>query len=275
MAAAQLSSATGEPMLRSLRLICSVALLGAALSASAATPEKPAAKSDDPRVVIASKLPGAKPEQVRPTPLPGIYEVTLGRLTLHVTADGKYAIAGDLYDLSSEANLSEKNRTTVRVRSLAKLKDSDTIVFGNAGAKHTVTVFTDTDCGYCRKLHSEMAELNRLGIRVRYAAYPRGGPGSEAWNAMEAVWCAKDRRNALTRAKAGEHMAKANCGATPVASQYHLGEEMGVDGTPAIFTESGEKIGGYMPAAKLLEQLNELRAEAAASAAEKTSATTP
>jgi thiol:disulfide interchange protein DsbC len=272
MVSAQLSSATGEPMLRLLRLTPSIALLGATFSAAAATPAKPAEKSDDPRVVIASKLPGAKPENVRATPLPGIYEVTMGRLTLHVTADGKYAIAGDLYDLNTESNLSEKNRTGVRVRSLAKLKDSDAIIFGAAGAKHTVTVFTDTDCGYCRKLHSEMAELNRLGIRVRYVAFPRGGPGTEAWSTKEAVWCAKDRRAALTRAKLGDNVGKASCGATPVSSQYQLGEEMGVDGTPAIFTDAGQKIGGYMPAAKLLEQLNELHAE---SAAEKTSAAAP
>ena len=242
-----------------------------ALTATAAEPAKPAKtdadKSVDIRTQISKKLPGSTPDDVRATPIPGIYEVSVGKMTLHITADGKYVIAGDLYDLATEVNLTEKTRGARRVKALAAIKDSETIVFGNAAAKHTLTVFTDTDCGYCRKLHSEIAELNRLGIRVRYLAYPRGGPGSESWATMESVWCAKDRRDALTRAKLGEPIAPAKCGATPVTSQFRLGDEMGVDGTPAIFTETGEQVGGYLPPQTLLSKLEQLRAPTPTAAA--------
>jgi thiol:disulfide interchange protein DsbC len=240
------------------RSVVAVSFLFAA-SAMAAEPAKPLVKSDDIRVQLAKKLPGAKPEDVRPTPIAGMYEITLGSSTAYISADGKYLISGDLYEIDSKSNLTEDRRTEGRVKALATVKDADMISFGPTMAKHNITVFIDVDCGYCRKLHSEIAELNKLGVRVRYAAYPRSGPGTESWTKMEAVWCAKDRRNALTRSQLGEDVGPARCGATTVASQYKLGEDMGVNGTPAIFTEAGDYIGGYLPPQKLLEQLEELK----------------
>jgi thiol:disulfide interchange protein DsbC len=120
--------------------------------------------------------------------------------------------------------------------------------------KHTITVFTDVECIYCRKLHSEIEELNRLGVRVRYLAYPRTGPGTEDWRKMETVWCAKDRKTAITQAKLGKPVSAPSC-AAPVKKQYELGEQLGVRGTPAILTMSGEYIGGYLPPAQILQQL--------------------
>jgi len=250
-------------------LVLTALLSGATAIALAATPPaKPAtAKADDIRVQLAAKLPGAKPEDVRPSPIPGVYEISLGSSTAYISADGKYLISGDLYEIASKTNLTESRRSEARVRSLAALKDSELIVFSPVTPpKHIITVFTDVDCGYCRKLHSEIAELNKLGIRVRYAAYPRSGPGTESWSKVEAVWCAKDRREALTRAKQGEDVAPAKCGATPVASQYGLGEEMGVRGTPAIFTQSGEYVSGYLPAPELAKHLDQLKTSSDVSA---------
>jgi thiol:disulfide interchange protein DsbC len=135
------------------------------------------------------------------------------------------------------------------------------IVFAPASpdaSKHTITVFTDVECGYCRKLHSEIEQINKLGVRVRYMAYPRAGPGTDDWHKMEAVWCSKDRKNAITQAKNGNDVKAPSCGATPIAKQYALGEQMGVRGTPAIFTATGDYIGGYLPPQQLLEQLNQL-----------------
>jgi thiol:disulfide interchange protein DsbC len=120
-------------------------------------------------------------------------------------------------------------------------------------------VFTDVDCGYCRKLHSQIAEYNRLGIRVRYAFYPRTGPGTESWHKAEAVWCSVDRQAALTLAKAGKEVpAKPTCGTTPVAHTYELGQELGMRGTPGIFTEHGDYIAGYFAPDRLLQKLKEL-----------------
>lgn len=240
-----------------------LAAMSGSVVAQQAQPAKNVDAGGDIRAQLAKRLPGAKPEDVRPTPIQGIYEISLGTSTAYISADGKYLISGDLYEIDSKTNLTDGRRAEVRVRSLAALKDSDTIIFGPAAAKHTITIFTDPDCGYCRRLHSEIAELNKLGVRVRYAAYPRSGPGTGTWTKMEAVWCAKDRRDALTRAKLGEDVGAAKCGVTPIASQHRLGEELGVNGTPAIFTEAGDYIGGYLPPQRLVAYLDELRGSVA------------
>ncbi len=251
-------------------VVVSVAAMIAALLATtvmAAEPAQAAIKSDDIRVQLAKKLPGAKPEDVRPTPIPGMYEIALGASMAYISADGKYLISGDMYEVATKTNLSEAHRTHARVEALAALREGDTIVFGPATAvatKHTITVFIDVDCGYCRKLHSQIAELNKLGIRVRYAAYPRSGPGSSSWAKMETVWCSKDRHDALTRSQLDEDIGNAKCGVTPIASEYKLGEDLGVNGTPAIFTEAGDYIGGYLPPQKLLSYLDELKAQSLA-----------
>jgi thiol:disulfide interchange protein DsbC len=218
------------------------------------------AKIDDIRAQLAAKLPGAKPEDVRPSAIPGMYEIALGSSIGYISADGKYLISGDMYEIASKNNLTENRRTEARIKVMANLKDSDLIVFSPVTPpKHIVTIFTDVDCSYCRKLHSEIAELNKMGIRVRYAAYPRGGPGTESWAKFESVWCSKDRRAALTDAKMGESV-KANKCATPVAAQYKMGEDMGVRGTPAIYTSTGEYVSGYLPAQELAAYLDELTA---------------
>lgn len=253
-----------------LRVGCALALTIMLVANAQSATGQPA--DDDIRVQLAKALPGAKPEDVRATPVPGLYEITVHGTTGYISADGKYLILGDLYDVATRTNLTDQRRMESRARLLATVKDDDTIIFGPADAKHTITVFTDTDCGYCRKLHSEIAEINKLGIRVRYAAYPRGGPGSPSWETMQTVWCSKDRREALTRAKLDEPIKAAKCGVTPVAREYNLGVEMGINGTPAIFTPRGDYIGGYLPPAKLAAYLDELDARAnAANAGKKTS----
>lgn len=249
-------------------VVCSlIAMIGVASAAepvvktapaAAAQTSPVAAKAADPRALIAKKFPGIKAEDVKTSPLPGIYEVAMGSDTAYVSADGKYLINGDMYEIESRINLTEAGRSGVRRAALAKLDERDMIIFSPAKPTHTITVFTDVECGYCRKLHGEIDQLNKLGVRVRYMAYPRAGPGSDDWHKMENVWCSKDRKAAITQAKSGSDVKAPACGATPVAKQFALGEKLGVNGTPAIFTDAGDYIGGYLPPDKLLEQLEQL-----------------
>ena len=219
-------------------------------------------KVTEARAAIAARFPGVKPDQIRPSPVPGVYEVGMGADTAYVSADGKFLFSGDLYEVETRTNLTEAGRAVARSKALARLDERDMIVFGPAASKYTITVFTDVECGYCRKLHGEIEQLNKLGVRVRYLAYPRAGPGTDDWAKMEAVWCSKDRNGAITKAKQGEPV-DAKCAATPVAKQYELGEEMGVQGTPAIFTPSGDYIGGYLPPKDMVRQLDQLKVAAA------------
>jgi thiol:disulfide interchange protein DsbC len=224
----------------------------------------PAASADqpvDPRVGLLKLLPaGAKIDDLRPSPIAGLYEYSQGADISYLTADGKYFIDGSVYDMNTRQNLTEERRTKARVALINAIPESEMLVFSPKNPIYTITVFTDIDCPYCRKLHSQIAEFNKLGIRVRYLFYPRTGPNTESWRKAEAVWCAADRNEALTRAKAGgEVQTNKVCGPNPVAREYALGQSIGVQGTPAIVTENGDYINGYMPPQEMVKELKELQ----------------
>jgi thiol:disulfide interchange protein DsbC len=232
-----------------------------ALAASAATTQ-PAAKADV-RAEIARRL-EVKIEDVKPSPVEGLYEIRSGAEVGYVSTDGRFYVDGDVFDMTSKANLTEERRQEGRISLMAGVSDADAIIFAPTGAtRHTLTVFTDIDCAYCRRLHQEIGELNRLGIRVRYLMYPRNGPGTEAWHKAEAVWCSADRHDALTRAKRGETIKPGKC-ETPIAAHYALGQRLGIQGTPGIITDRGEYLAGYLPAASMAEYLESSAKTAAA-----------
>ena len=214
----------------------------------------PSAKVD-PRVEIASRIPGTKPDELRATPIPNIYELARGSEIAYVTTDGKYAISGDLFDIPKNVNLTEDHRRDLRMKQIDAIPESEMVVFGPKDPKYTVTVFTDVDCAYCRQLHSQIADYNRLGIKVRYIFYPRTGPNTESWTKAEEVWCSDNRNDALTRAKLGQPLKAKPCANNPVARTYALGRDFGLQGTPAIVAANGEMFGGYLPPAQLLDEL--------------------
>jgi thiol:disulfide interchange protein DsbC len=242
-----------DPMTTRSRLTL-LALLGAFASIAFSADEP--AQSVDPRVAVAKNIQGATPEELRATPIPGIWELDRGADMIYVTADGKYAITGDLYDLPKNANLSEARRKDAREKLLAGIPESDMLIFGPKNLKYTVTVFTDVDCPYCRKLHSQIAEYNRLGVRVRYLFYPRSGPDTESWAKAEQVWCSTNRNDALTKAKLGQELkSPKSCGNSPVARDYALGQKFDIKGTPAIVLNNGEMLGGYLSPMQLVQRL--------------------
>lgn len=203
-----------------------------------------------------SKLPV---EEVIVSQMPGLYEVVLSDGTVLFTdKTGTYFIVGDLYQATGRnlVNLSDMRRNDMRKDLIAGLDETDMVVFSpKPGNKKTsITVFTDIDCGYCRKLHQEIPELNRIGIEVRYLAYPRAGIDSESYDKIVSAWCADDQRSALTRAKSGQKIESRRC-ANPVAEHFALGGAIGVTGTPSIIFEDGRLVPGYLPADRLAQQL--------------------
>lgn len=210
---------------------------------------------------LAGKLHGVQASDIKDSPIPGLYQVVVGTDVAYITEDGRYAFQGDLYDLKDSANLTENARAASRVALLSAVDRSTAIIFKpkNGKVKHRVTVFTDVDCGYCRQFHRDIDKVNALGIEVDYLFFPRTGPNTSSWTKAEHVWCAKDQKAALTRAKLGGAVpdTDASCGATPVEAQYELGQEVGVSGTPAIFADDGQLLGGYVPPQKLFELLEQ------------------
>jgi len=199
-----------------------------------------------------------KIERISPSPLTDLWQVELaGGRQLYVSVDGKYLIQGNLYEFKANkglVNLTQKEEQKGIAKIINSVDVAEMIVFAPKKPKAHITVFTDTTCGYCQKLHSEIDEINKLGIEVRYMAFPRGGQGSEGYQELVNVWCAPNKQDAITRAKNRESVAKANllC-KSPVVKHYEIGNLIGVNGTPAIVLEDGTVIPGYRPAAELAE----------------------
>ncbi|MET0282119.1 MAG: DsbC family protein [Steroidobacteraceae bacterium] len=223
----------------------------------------PLAKGD-PRIALSAKLPGTRPEDLRATPIPGIFELSHGADISYVTADAKFVFSGDLYQVSMNGdfpNLTEVRRREMRAARLAAIPESQMLVFGPATAPHTITVFTDIDCPWCQRLHSQIAQYNQLGIRVRYLFYPRTGPDTESWYKADAVWCSANRNEAFTRAKNGEDVKQKPCPSSPVKRDYELGQEIGVTGTPGVVLENGELVPGYLAPKQMLAHITESLAQ--------------
>jgi thiol:disulfide interchange protein DsbC len=230
-----------------------LAPLSRGLHAQEATPAKV-----DPRIELAKRIPGAHPDDFKPSPVAGIYELTRGTDISYVTVDAKYVFSGDLYRIDAKGefpNLSDERRRSIRQHLMASADESQMLVFSPKAPKYTVTVFTDVDCTWCRKLHSQIAEYNRLGVKVRYMFYPRSGPNTESWTKAEEVWCSPNRNQALTLAKLDQLPKVKACGATPVRQEYELGKDLGVTATPAIMLDDGELLMGYVEPANLVKRL--------------------
>ncbi|PCC97956.1 thioredoxin fold domain-containing protein [Halopseudomonas pelagia] len=230
-------------------------LLMASLSALCATAVL-AEPADDIRASLSKlNLPVAI-KTISESPISGVYQVQLdsGRI-LYASGDGQFLIQGALYDLSAAQprNLTSAAEAAGIGEVVNGLPQDQLVIFAPDKPKTHVTVFTDVDCGYCRLLHSEVGKLNDLGIEVRYAAFPRSGPGQPSAKIMESIWCAEDRQEAMTEAKLGNKIETLTCD-NPVNKQFALGQQVGVQGTPAIFMANGVLLPGYKPAAELAEQ---------------------
>lgn len=211
------------------------------------------------REELASRLNGVEVKDISDSPVAGVYQVAVGANVAYVTKDGRYIIRGDIYDAETSANVTEDTRAQARVSMLEGIDPASMIVFkpADGNVKHTITIFTDVDCGYCRQFHREIDKVTALGIEVHYLFYPRTGPNTESWTKADEVWCAPNRNQALTRAKLGGEIPQSAACQTPVESHYALGQRIGVRGTPAIFSETGELVGGYLPPATLAKVLDD------------------
>lgn len=204
------------------------------------------------RASLKKAIPAMQAEQISQTPIAGIYEVKYGTEIYYASADGLFLIRGEVLDLAQKKNLTEESRSAARRLLLESLDRNSMIIFAPKEVKHHMTVFTDVDCGYCRKLHQEIEELNGYGIEVRYLLFPRAGIDSESAIKSQSVWCANDQRNALAEAKIGNEVTKKSC-ENPIAKNIGLADQIGLTGTPTIILDNGEIVSGYVPAAKLKE----------------------
>ena len=221
----------------------------------------PTANADENaiRQAMAKSMPSVKIDSVKPSEVKGLYEVTVGANIFYVSDDGKYLLQGRLVDVAARTDLTEQKLSGKRIQAIEKIGQNNMIVFKPKISKYTVTVFTDIDCGYCRKLHSEIDQYLAQGITIQYLFFPRAGKNSDSYNKAVSVWCADDRNAALTAAKKDQKVPAKTCD-NPVDEHMQLGEDFDVKGTPMIVTEKGNIYPGYLPAKQLVEALESEKA---------------
>lgn len=194
--------------------------------------------------------------EVTPAPVPGFFQAIVGNeQVIYISEDGRYVMQGSLIDLQTRQNLSEQLLDTqlrpVRKAAIDAVDEASMVVFTPKQTKHTVTVFTDIDCFYCRKLHAEIEQLTAMGIKVRYMAFPRAGVDSPSYFQAVNVWCAKDQQAAMTQAKRQQPVAPATCD-HQIKQHMQVVRDLGLRGTPAMVLENGQLLAGYVPANELL-----------------------
>lgn len=215
------------------------------------------AELEEVRTKIDSMFEEIGPENVNTSPVDGWYTVQKGSIVAYVSANGRYLLQGDLIDLDEQVNLSERTRGDARRTLISTIEDDEVITFSPEEVKYSVTVFTDVECAYCRKLHNQIDEYLAQGIEVRYLLYPRNGPASPSWGVSENVWCASDRNSALTAAKLGRSFESNKCDASAVSNHFVMGQNVGLTGTPAIVLDDGTLISGYLTPAALGARLQQ------------------
>jgi len=209
--------------------------------------------SDEVRL---AKMLGLKVKDITPTPIPGLYQITIGPQVAYVSADGRYIVRGDIIDVHSGDNLTASNRAEMRLAYLQQLGTADMIVFSPTHPQHTITVLTDIDCQYCRVFERDRPTLNAMGVAVQYLFFPIDGIGSPSWHKAMAVWCSSDRKSALEAAMAGKPVTSTPCDTAAMTAGYRFGRLLGLNGTPAIITDRGRLIDGYLPPSELVSLLD-------------------
>jgi thiol:disulfide interchange protein DsbC len=250
--------------IRSARMHLAKFLPAMAFSAAVLLPVVAAAQ-DDFGVVeqrIRALAPAASSIAISETPIDGLLMVQVGGDIIYVTADGKYMVQGRVMDLDTMEDLTEGAKSEIRREKLAEVDPASQITFAPENPKYDLMVFTDIDCGYCRKLHSQIDAYNEQGIAIHYMAFPRAGIGSHSYEKAVSVWCADDPRTALTEAKLGSEPDPAQCD-NPVEEDYNLGVALGVSGTPSLVTPDGQMIPGYVPPDQLRSRLDQMAAASA------------
>jgi len=201
---------------------------------------------------LAKSMPGVKPNKISATPIEGLYEVIVGTQVVYMSVDARYMIEGDLFDLVTKQNISEDSKSVIRLAAINELGDKNMLIYRPKKVKNIITVVTDIDCPYCRRLHSEIPDYLKNDVEVRYVFMPL--KGASDMKKTISVWCSDDQQLALDIAKSGGDIEEKTC-KNPIKDHLKLARELGVRGTPAIIMEDGQMLPGYVPVDKLIAEL--------------------
>lgn len=201
-------------------------------------------------------IPTVKIDSIKPSEVKGLFEVVVGVNIYYVSENGKYLLAGQLIDVATSKDLTKERLNSARILAINSLGESKMVIYKPKISKYTVSIFTDIDCGYCRKLHSEIDQYLAEGITIRYMFFPRAGKGSESYDKAVSVWCSADRNAALTAAKKDQPLPTKTCD-NPIDEHMKLVNDFGLNGTPTIVSENGNLYPGYLPPKQLFATLEQ------------------
>ncbi len=204
------------------------------------------------KLALAKSMPNVKADKISATPIEGLYEVIVGSQVVYMSVDARYMIEGDLFDLKTKKNVSENAKSSIRLAAIDKLGEDNMLVYRPENVKNIITVITDIDCPYCRRLHSEIPDYLKNDVEVRYVFMPL--KGASDMKKTVSVWCSDDQQMALDIAKAGGEIEEKTCD-NPIKEHMKLARELGVRGTPAIVLEDGQLLPGYVPVDKLIAEI--------------------
>ena len=220
-------------------------------------------KSDE--LLISSKINAVLPEgmsvqSVKESMIENLYVVDIGDLQpIYASKNGEFFFYGELYAVNGNMLLNTtKDEINLKRKNIldSALTEDDFITFKSDNEKHRVIIFTDVDCGYCRKFHNEIHDFNDLGITVNYIAFPRSGLASDSYNKIVTAWCSAAPKDTLTKMKQGIDVQISLCEDHPIEKHFLLGQKIGITGTPAIIKSNGELLPGYLPPEELITRLN-------------------
>jgi thiol:disulfide interchange protein DsbC len=242
-------------LINALLLIVSSAFITHSVQAQENAKDLTAAQKEIQTALFELVGPRAAASEIIESPMEGVYQVDLGDRIVFVSKAGDHLLLGDVFDTQRRVSLSEEIKQTKALAIIDEIPESEMIVFAPAETKRTITVYTDVDCPYCRKLHKEVPTLVENGVKVRYLWFPRSGINTPSYDKAVSIWCADDQLSAMDDAKLNNKIVNASCDPNPVSSQYNSGQRVGVRGTPTIVVDDGTIIGGYLPATDLLVSL--------------------
>jgi thiol:disulfide interchange protein DsbC len=206
------------------------------------------------RSEITKMIPPAKDAEIVTTAAENVYRMEFNGSYAFLYVSGDHVLIGELLNTKDLVNVGDAAQADRVAKVIEEVPTSKMIVFGPEDATRHITVFTDIDCSFCRKLHNEVDDLSAAGIQVRYLAFPRAGAGSASHQKYVSVWCNADQQSALTTAKSGGSVPSATC-ENPITETYNLGQKVGVRGTPTIIFDDGTLAPGYLPSAEIIRRL--------------------
>jgi thiol:disulfide interchange protein DsbC len=254
-------------------LCCSLALVAAASPTRAAAPtELELAKADiaaavtaggSPesriRAAFAKSFPTVRITSVGATPWQGVYEAVTPEGIIYADASGQFAMSGKMVDVPTQVNLTDARMTDLHRIDFSTLPFSRAIKSVKGNGRRKLAVFADPDCPYCKRLESELKDLDDVTVYTFLFPIDELHPG--ATQHAKRIWCSKDPAASWTAWLVDKvEPPEANCAGDPVAELSTLADKLEITGTPTLFLADGRRIPGLIPLDDLVREMGKATA---------------